>query len=400
MNVALADRVFLKKFSEKYFNDWKETRYQLRSAAVAYFDKIRKRADQSINIANVGAAANNKPLSAVDLEVIVRPIKFILALVSLLFFASGSAASVTPVMGWVPAYGMEEAMTAMQSQAAPGDALTRIGLQFWNPSPDGRSLVFAPVNKQGQRVTQADVLRFRDWAHGHNIKVFLTVYNNSQVRNRWDWGLARRAFATRSASFVPALLAEMDKYELDGIDLDLEGEGALDADRAAYAKFVKQLALALKAKGKLLTIDSFHSPCANAPNMSWWGDWLGQVDAIHSMGYEDLYEGSDALFTPKGKATCEAGAALFKYSWQLAYARKVGYRAEQILMGMPTWLGAWGKGGLGADLISHVREVQALGAGIALWDLQLSAPEWRSNDAWMAIRTNQTASGSTLKQLP
>ncbi|AZP12959.1 glycosyl hydrolase family 18 protein [Undibacterium parvum] len=314
-------------------------------------------------------------------------LSLLLTLLSLLFCVNGRAADTSiQVMGWVPAYGMEAAIEALTSQAEIGKGLTRIGLQFWNPSPDGRSLVFAPVNKQGQLVSAADVLRFRDWARHRNIKVFLTVYNNSQVRNQWDWRLARRAFGAQRNAFVAALVAEMDKYQLDGIDLDLEGEGALDADRAAYAKFVKQLAVPLKARAKLLTIDSFHSPCANAPNMRWWADWLGHIDAIHSMGYEDLYEGSDATFTPKGKPVCEGGAALFKYSWQLAYARKAGYLPEQILMGMPTWLGAWGKGGLGDGLIPHVQETQALGVGIALWDLQLSAPAWRSIDVWKAIR--------------
>jgi hypothetical protein len=351
-------------------------------------------ADQLINIANLSPEANNEPLSGCDIEVIVRVIKSLLLAVLSLFLCvtSRAADGSTQVMGWVPAYGMEAAMEALTSQTAIGNGLTRIGLQFWNPSPDGRSVAFAPVNKQGQVVTSADVLRFRDWAHNRNIKVLLTVYNNSQVINKWDWPLARRAFGAQRAAFVAALLAEMNKYELDGIDLDLEGEGALDADRASYSRFVKQLAVPLRAQGKLLTIDSFHSPCANAPNMRWWADWVGYIDAIHSMGYEDLYEGSETTFTPKGKAVCEAGAALFKYSWQLAYALKTGYQPEQILMGMPTWLASWGQGGLGSDLISHVREVQALGVGMALWDLQLSAPEWRSSDAWMIIRNARKAS--------
>ncbi|MFZ6750960.1 glycosyl hydrolase family 18 protein [Undibacterium sp. Ren11W] len=314
----------------------------------------------------------------------------LLTMLSLLFCVNSRAAEgVTQVMGWVPAYGMGAAMEALTSQAEIDKGLTRIGLQFWNPSPDGRSVVFAPINKQGQPVKAADVLRFRDWARDRNIKVFLTVYNNSQVNNRWDWSLARRAFGKQRAAFIAALLAEMDKYQLDGIDLDLEGEGALDVDRVAYARFVKELAAPLKAQRKLLTIDSFHSPCANAPNMSWWGDWLGQVDAIHSMGYEDLYEASVATFTPKGKAVCEGGAALFKYSWQLAYAINAGYQREQILMGMPTWLGTWGKGDLGIDVISHVQQARALGMGIALWDLQLSAPAWRSIATWKAIHAGR-----------
>ena len=194
------------------------------------------------------------------------------------------------------------------------------------------------------------------------MQPLLTVYNNSQVINRWDWQWARRAFAEHPEEFTAALVAAVDKWELDGVDLDLEGEGDFSADRAAYASFVHQLSAALKAKGKLLTVDSFHSPCDNAPNMRWWSDWVGDVATIHSMGYEDLYEGSKATFTPEGRPVCENGAALFRYSWQLDYGVKAGYRRDQIVMGMPTWVDTWGSGGIGPGVVDHLREVRALGA--------------------------------------
>lgn len=303
------------------------------------------------------------------------------------------------VIGWVPAYGMEASMRALESNPAVGATLTRMGLQLWNPSPDGRGLVFAPVDASGRQVTAPDVFRFRDWARARGIQVLLTVYNNSQVLGRWDWALARNAFAGHRAEFIQALVAEMDKYQLDGIDLDLEGEGELGADRAAYAAFVRDLSKVLRAKGKLLTVDSFHSPCANAPNMGWWGDWVGLVDAVHSMGYADLYEGSTDTFTPPGGLPCAGGAHLFKYSWQLQYGLKAGYRADQIVMGLPTWVDTWGKGGLGADAASHLREVQALGGGVALWDLQLAAPGWARQATWDAVRAVRQNPGSGWKKL-
>jgi hypothetical protein len=305
--------------------------------------------------------------------------------------------SAPQVMGWVPAYGLVESMAAIESNSKVGKGLTRMGLQFWNPSADGRDLVFAPKNKGGDLVAASDVIRFRNWAKARSIKVFLTVYNNSQVSEKWDWDLAKRAFDDNRVDFAAALIKEMNKYDLDGIDLDLEGEGDHDKDRNAYAIFVKELSRQLKVQGKLLTIDSFHSPCDNAPNMSWWSDWLGNVDAIHSMGYEDLYEGSSETFTPDGRPVCESGANVFKYSWQLEYGVKAGYKPEQILMGMPTWLDSWGKGGLGSGLAAHLRETQALGMGVALWDLQLTGKKWRSNEAWKGIRALRLAPGNRPK---
>ncbi len=290
-------------------------------------------------------------------------------------------------------------MKAIESNPAIGANLTRLGLQLWNPSADGRGLVFAPKSAAGDLVTPADVIRFRDWARARKIKVLLTVYNNSQVLGTWDWGLAKRAFADHPQALSQALLAELKRFDLDGIDLDLEGEGNFEADRPAYAKFVELLSGELRSRQKLLTIDSFHSPCATAPKMSGWADWRGLVDAIHSMGYDDLYEGSTAVFTPAGQAPCAAGASIFKYSWQLQYGLRAGYRADQIVLGLPTWLDRWGRDGLGADARSHLREVQALGAGVALWDLQLAAPAWRADSTWDAVRAVRTAPGEGWKAL-
>lgn len=303
------------------------------------------------------------------------------------------------VMGWVPAYGMQTSMAALESTPAIAQGLTRLGLQFWNPSSSGDGVVFAAVDQSGQKVDAAEVLRFRNWARRHQIKVFLTVYNNSQVGGQWDWALARRAFAEHPASFADALVREMTAYQLDGIDLDLEGEGEHEVDRAAFAHFVAELALRMKSTGKLLTIDSFHSPCDNAPNMRWWADWQGKVDAIHSMGYADLYEGSTEIFTPPGRSACAGGAAIFKYSWQLRQGLQAGYKPEQILLGLPTWLEHWGSGGLGTTPVAHVREVQALGAGLALWDLQLEAKNWRRDVTWQAIRALRRQPGAGWKRL-
>jgi hypothetical protein len=329
-----------------------------------------------------------------------------LAMISACMGASGApakpvrAAAGPQVMGWVPAYGIEASMRALGSTPAIGQSLTRIGLQFWNPAPDGKGVVFAPVDATGKPVTPANVRILQRWAHAHGVQALLTVYNNSQVINRWDWTLARRAFAQHPGEFTAALLVVVDAYQLDGVDLDLEGEGDLSADRAAYARFVHALSAALKAKGKLLTIDSFHSPCDNAPNMRWWGDWVGEVAAVHSMGYEDLYEGSKATFTPEGKPVCEGGAALFRYSWQLEYGMHAGYRRDQIVMGLPTWMDNWGSGGMGSSVVDHLREVRALGAGVGLWDLQLAAPAWTKSATWDAVQALRKPGNAVARRTP
>jgi len=309
----------------------------------------------------------------------------------------GSAAG-PQVMGWVPAYGIDASMKALAATPTIGQAMTRLGLQFWNPSNDGKGVVLAPVDATGKPVTAASVKLVAQWARAHNVQPLLTVYNNSQVVNRWDWQWARRAFAEHPDEFAAALVSAVDKWDLDGVDLDLEGEGDFTADRPAYAAFVHQLAAALKAKGKLLTVDSFHSPCDNAPNMRWWSDWVGDVATIHSMGYEDLYEGSNASFTPEGRPVCENGATLFRYSWQLDWGVKAGYRRDQIVMGMPTWVDSWGSGGIGPGVVDHLREVRALGGGVGLWDMQLAAAGWSRPATWEAVQALRRPAGALARR--
>jgi hypothetical protein len=314
--------------------------------------------------------------------------------------AQPGAAPGPQVMGWVPAYGIDASMKALAATPAIGQAMTRLGLQLWNPSPDGKGVVFAPVDATGKPVTAASVKQLTQWARSHGVQPLLTVYNNSQVINRWDWQWARRAFVEHPDEFTAALVAAVDKWDLDGVDLDLEGEGDFSADRAAYAAFVHQLSAALKAKGKLLTVDSFHSPCDNAPNMRWWSDWVGDVATIHSMGYEDLYEGSKATFKPEGRPVCENGATLFRYSWQLDFGLKAGYRRDQIVMGMPTWVDTWGSGGIGPGVVDHLREVRALGAGIGLWDMQLAGAGWNKPSTWDAVQALRRPGTALARRFP
>jgi hypothetical protein len=291
------------------------------------------------------------------------------------------------VMGWVPASGVDAAIHTLTATPAIGQTMTRVGLQFWNPNMDGTGLVLTPVDGTGKPVTAADIRRLQRWARQHGVQALLSVFNNSQVIERWDWAMARHAFADHREAFITALVAAVDAWQLDGVDLDFEGEGDFSADRPAYAAFVHELASALKARGKLLTIDSSHNPCIDAPNMRWWSDWVGDVATIHSMGAQDVYEGNTDPFTPEGQAVCAGGAALLRYSWQVDYGMRMGYRRDQIVVGMPTWVDSWGRGGQGTGVVDHLREVRSTGAGIGLTDLQLSAPGWTRPGTWEAIQS-------------
>lgn len=282
---------------------------------------------------------------------------------------SASAPGEIEVMTWVPPYAISVCQDTVLADFGPcnaKDGLTRIGLQFWVPRYDG-TVKYA--DHEWYTPNDDDVAWWRNWCLHNGIECLLCIYNNT---GRWDWNLARSAFADNRATFVDALVSEMDRLGLDGIDLDLEGTGNLDSDRIAFNQFVHDLWLELSARGKILTIDTFHY-IWNAPNQNWWSDWVGEVDNIHTMGYDDLYEG---------------GTTWHKYSYQQDIGYAAGYAGDVVLMGMPSWLASWGtSSGHGTSAQAHVQEVRydlSEPTGIAIWDLQLSA--WQDSNLWCEIK--------------
>ncbi len=291
------------------------------------------------------------------------------------------AARAAEVMSWVPPNAIDECKATLEASYgsySAKDGLTRIGLQLWVPTAAGGVSL---ATRYGT-IASADIAWFRDWGAANGVKVLLCVFNGERG---WDWDLAAAAFRDHRAAFVEALVAEVERHGLDGVDVDLEGTvDSAEQDRAPFRLFLKDHSAALRARKKLLTVDSFHSPCWNAPNMSWWADWVGLVDGIHSMGYEDLYEGSTVTF-----AECVPGERLFRYSFQQSYGVRVaGHPPAAVLMGLPSHVGRWGSGGRGPTALDHVLECAldlASPAGVAIFDLRLADPAWRTPEVWAAL---------------
>jgi len=132
------------------------------------------------------------------------------------------------VISWVPPYGVQACQNAVQADfgtCSAKDGLTRIGLQFWTPNTDG-SIKYA--NHESYVPNDADVTWWKNWGAANNVEILLCIYNNI---GSWDWPLAVSAFANNRATFINALITEMDRHGLDGIDLDLEGRPRSGGDR-------------------------------------------------------------------------------------------------------------------------------------------------------------------------
>lgn len=261
------------------------------------------------------------------------------------------------VMTWVPPYAVARCLQCLENATAavgPKDGLTHLGLQFWMPTPIGG------IERPDPATQDETVRRFRDWGHAHGIRVLLCVYNGAK---EWDWPLARAGFAEHPEAFASALIAEMKRLDLDGVDLDLEGKGHFESDREAYGRFVALLSARLHEEHKQFTLDTFAS-IWNAPNQTWWKELLPLVDGLTCMGYD------------------ETGARASEWRSYAAQISASGENAAKLMLGMPTDKKVW----QGSPALEHLGWVLNDGrAGVALWDAQLPAEEWRSSEVWSLL---------------
>jgi hypothetical protein len=263
------------------------------------------------------------------------------------------------VMTWVPPYAIEKCRALLNDTYGgfgPRDALTHVALQFWLPTKTGG---IEKTDKYGI-ITDATVMRIHSWARIRGIRTMLCVYNNTDT---WDWSLAQAAFAGHREDFVNAVVKETQRLALDGVDVDLEGNGQFDASKESYVAFIRELATRLHALGKQITVDSFAYKW-NAPNQTWWAELLPIVDGLNSMGYEQT--GAHAP------------------GWQSYAAQKTaaGANAAKLLIGIPADKPDW-TGTSAAENIDWI--VRDPSVGIAIWDAQFSDPYWKTAIVWKTL---------------
>ena len=279
-------------------------------------------------------------------------------------------------MTWVAPYAVEISKGRLnESFAGVGmkDGLTDLGLQFWQPTADGSGL---QRSERGGDVSDASVVELRDWGRAHGVRVLLCVYNYDVTSESWNWPWARKAFITHPKQFADSLLAEMQRLELDGIDLDLEGNGSLDADKDKYLDFVRALSPRVHALGKRLMLDSF-AYVWHAPNQSWWSDLFPLVDGINSMGYEEI----------------GAGAGSGNEAWRSYAAQEdaAGSNVDKLMLGMPGNKAEW-RGKSTLEQLHAIRDRNR--AGLSIWDSQLESPAWRTHDVWQTLSEIRDGKGT------
>jgi chitinase len=112
------------------------------------------------------------------------------------------------------------------------DYLTHVNLAFINPDTTGNFRLDLPLDSFVKR------------AHDKRVKVLPSIAGGGP--HTYYAALLR---ADKRQMLVNNLVAVVDRYDFDGVDVDLEGN---DID-SNYEAFVTELSAALKPKGKLLT---------------------------------------------------------------------------------------------------------------------------------------------------
>jgi GH18 family chitinase len=263
-------------------------------------------------------------------------------------------------MVWVPPYNTDLCMSRLDQsfgEMRMKDGLSHLGLQFWRPVQEGQ----IELVDDFKTINDSTIINFRNWGNVNNVRVLLCIYNGT--REGWNWNLAKNAFDTNRKQFIKALVAETVRLQLDGVDIDFEGKGNRNSEKKAFFEFIKELSIALKDKGKELTVDSFAHKW-NAPNQGWWKMMLPHVDALHVMGYTE---------------TGSRSTGWKSYDFLKATAGKY---SSKLLIGVPSNTSHWEK----ASVKEHLKWVaKDPSVGLAIWDAQLKDSKWRTEEVWKMI---------------
>lgn len=119
--------------------------------------------------------------------------------------------------------------------------LTHLNLAFANPDAHG-NLVFSQGKDIGEVVEKA---------HAAGVKVLVSIAGGGSLEDEKPYWKKVLKPANR-AEFIEKIMAYVEKHNLDGVDVDIEGN-LMPTIGTSYNPFVLDLRKALHAKGKAIT---------------------------------------------------------------------------------------------------------------------------------------------------
>ena len=241
-----------------------------------------------------------------------------------------AALAQTKVVGYIPASKGLRAVT----DRTDFTKLTHLNLAFANPNAAGVLLNGRnPVCMDG--ATGADIDYVVSRAHAAGVKVLVSVAGGVVPTRECGTDWASMLTPARRGTIVNNLLQFVNTFNLDGIDIDIEG-GLLDgADRAGnYTPFIQALRSGL-ASGKLLTAAT--------------ASYVGGMVPVSSFPYFDFITlmSYDTVGPGWGTAGAEH-STLAKAESDIALWVDRNLPKEKIILGVPFY--GYGFGGFDRDL--------------------------------------------------
>jgi GH18 family chitinase len=244
---------------------------------------------------------------------------------------AASPASAGPVIGYLPAFkGFADVL-----KRADFRYYTHVDLAFVNPGPSGEimrgdALVCAPAGN-GAMLTDADVRGLVSKAHRSNAKVLVSLGGGTIPECAGDWTILARP--ENRTKVIAGLLALVNRYGLDGIDVDLEGElmTRMDAE-GNYTPFVRELSAALQARSKLLTCATASYAGGMVPDAA-----LPYFDLVGIMSYDAV--------GPTWGTPGEEHASYVQAERDLALWLGKGVPAQKLALGLPFYGHGFGRFG-------------------------------------------------------
>jgi chitinase len=245
---------------------------------------------------------------------------FMLCACSINLWASSVAAE-TKVIGYIASF------TDMKAAIDKTDLskLTHINLSFTNPNAQGKlvdnGVMTCMPGMTGGNVSAADVRYVINKAQAAGVKVLASVAGGVIPACSGNWETLLQP-ANRQV-LVDNLIAFMEEFGLDGIDVDIEGWLLTNIDNAGnYTPFIQALSAQLVARNKLLT-------CATA-------SYVGGMIPVSSIPYFDFVNimSYDAI----GPSWGPAGAQHSPYSMAVDHVnlwKNRGLTKEQLVLGVP-----------------------------------------------------------------
>lgn len=192
-------------------------------------------------------------------------------------------------------------------------ALTHLCIAFANPTGEGSESDFpADVREQVGELVQA--------AHTAGAKVLASIAGGTQEQGDL---VASQLGADKVDAYIDGLLSLIERYGLDGIDVDIEGKAITDT----YEPFVKKLAAALPAD-KLLT-----AAVATKNGDPVTAGALATYDFVNIMAYDHCSWTDE----PCDQASMEGTLEDLEY-WTV----KRGVPRHKAVLGVPFYGWCWG----------------------------------------------------------